>query len=507
MSKLRFINIIAAVALFMTANTFAQTSSFVYQGKLHDGVLAANGNYQFEFRLYDAATGGNLVGQAVTGVNTMVIGGVFAVDLDFGAAAFNGETRFIDISVRLASSSQPYTPLNPRQRIASTPYAVRSSTAETATTATNAVSAMNSSQLGGINADQYVTGPVVRSINNMANDVTITAGPNITITPVGNTLTIASTGSAAGIQNQTTQQAGANFNIDGKGTANIVNAATHYQIGGSRVFHLTGTDNTFMGAEGGNSLTTGSFNASFGSFAGRDTTTGINNAFFGAYAGRGNIIGGNNSFFGSNAGLSNKASLNSFFGSGAGLNNQTGAENTFVGAGSGLENTTGLRNVAVGKDAGKNNTTGAFNTYIGALSGANSGQITGTSNTVVGYNASVAPNVSFATAIGESAFANQNNQVAIGTAASTVRISGKLDVNNDTSINGFLTVADLGGNGSVPLCRNSGNFIATCAGNRPIDDVAELRLQINRQQAQIDALKVIVCSAKPDAGVCQSAKP
>lgn len=71
-------------------------------------------------------------------------------------------------------------------------------------------------------------GSSVTSLNGLTGNVTLAAGSNITITPTGNTLTIASTG---GILNQTTPQTGANFNIDGNGTiggtltANKVQAA------------------------------------------------------------------------------------------------------------------------------------------------------------------------------------------------------------------------------------------------------------------------------------------
>ena len=65
-------------------------------------------------------------------------------------------------------------------------------------------------------------GAGVTSLNGLTNNVTLAAGSNITITPAGNTLTIASTGGGRGILNQTTLQAGANFNIDGTGSATFL---------------------------------------------------------------------------------------------------------------------------------------------------------------------------------------------------------------------------------------------------------------------------------------------
>jgi hypothetical protein len=56
MSKNLIINLVLWISLlsFGAAGIFAQTSGFVYQGKLTDGGAAANGTYQFEFRLFDA---------------------------------------------------------------------------------------------------------------------------------------------------------------------------------------------------------------------------------------------------------------------------------------------------------------------------------------------------------------------------------------------------------------------------------------------------------------------
>ena len=83
-------------------------------------------------------------------------------------------------------------------------------------------------------------------------------------------------GSANYIQNGTAQQSSSNFNISGDGTAggtlsaNTVNAATEYHIGGARVINNAGTGNMFVGAATGNSNTTGSGN----SFGTRETNAG-----------------------------------------------------------------------------------------------------------------------------------------------------------------------------------------------------------------------------------------
>ena len=46
------------------------STSFTYQGRLNDGGNAANGSYDFEFKLYDAASSGTQVGSTVTSTPT-----------------------------------------------------------------------------------------------------------------------------------------------------------------------------------------------------------------------------------------------------------------------------------------------------------------------------------------------------------------------------------------------------------------------------------------------------
>jgi hypothetical protein len=117
--------------LIFAVGVFGQSSSFNYQGKLNDNGSAATGTYQLQFRLYDAVSGGNQIGTAISDVNVNVSAGVFSASLDFGPAAFNGSDRFLEIAVR-KTANDAYTILTPRQKIESTPYAVRSAVAGTA---------------------------------------------------------------------------------------------------------------------------------------------------------------------------------------------------------------------------------------------------------------------------------------------------------------------------------------------------------------------------------------
>jgi hypothetical protein len=421
-------------------HVYAQTTEFTYQGSLRDGSAAANGNYDFEFALFDAVNGGAQLGSTLPRNGVSVANGIFSVSLDFGSQ-FTGATRFLEIRVRLAG--QPgITTLAPRQQVNSSPYSVRSLNSTTADTATNAA------QLGGVTANQYV----------------VTTDPRMSDArpPIA--------GSGNYIQNQNAApQVASNFNISGNGnaggklSANAISAETQFEIGNERIIgvpgsgnlfagfgtgfvHTTGTDNTFLGQTAGLNNTSGSNNTFVGRVAGVTNATGFNNSFFGAFAGRlttGNqnsffgVSSGentttafNNSFFGKDSGHNNTTgSLNAFFGIFSGNDNTTGGSNSFFGQRSGLRNTTAGANSFFGSSAGSVNTVGNSNSFFGASAGNTN--LTGNNNTALGQGADLAAdNLTFATAIGSGTIVSSSNTIALGRSAGTdtVVIPGALSV-------------------------------------------------------------------------------
>src|SRR5262245_45101783 len=56
-------------------------SGFLYQGRLTDGGVAANGNYDFRF---------TMAGSTITLTNQLVNNGLFTVSLNFGDQPFDG---------------------------------------------------------------------------------------------------------------------------------------------------------------------------------------------------------------------------------------------------------------------------------------------------------------------------------------------------------------------------------------------------------------------------------
>ena len=367
---------------------FAQTSSFTYQGRLTDSGTPANGNYDLQFALWDSLSGGAQVGSTQTLNTVAVSNGVFTVSLDFGASAFTGASRFLEISARPTGGS--FTLLTPRQQVTSTPYAIRSAnassadTATNATNATNAATATNATQLGGIAASQYV----------QTNDSRLSdARPP---TP----------GSSNYIQNTASAQASSNFNISGNGTAggtlsgNLVNATTQYNLNGSRILSNAGMDNLFAGTSAGAANTTGLANTFFGSQAGQSNTIRCCNAFFGSLAGKPNTNGDHNAFFGYNVGQ----------------RNTDGSENAFFGADAAIFNITGGGNAFFGQAVATSNNFGSFNSFFGQNAGrSNTG---GDNNTAIGHEADVLPGPTFnptnATAIGANAQVTNSNSLVLG---------------------------------------------------------------------------------------------
>jgi hypothetical protein len=278
--------------MLIVGSAKAQTTEFTYQGSLQNSSAPANGNFDFEFLLFDAASGGAQIGSTLTRSSVAVANGTFAVKLDFGSQ-FPGSSRFLEIHVR-PTGGGAYTPLAPRQPVSNSPYAVRSlnaASADTATNATNAVNATNAAtatnatQLGGVAANQYV----------LTGDARLSDARQPTA------------GSTSYIQNDTGQQASSNFNISGNGTAggtlsaNILNATTQFNIGGNRVLSIPGSSNLFAGVDSGLVNTTGINNTFVGQGAGRFTDTGSRNIFIGVRVGSTNTTGSNNTVIGDGA--------------------------------------------------------------------------------------------------------------------------------------------------------------------------------------------------------------
>jgi len=74
-------------------------TAFTYQGQLKSGGTVVNGTCDLRFLLWDALTLGTQVGPPQTSSAVSVTNGFFTTLLDFGAGAFDGQSRWLEIQV------------------------------------------------------------------------------------------------------------------------------------------------------------------------------------------------------------------------------------------------------------------------------------------------------------------------------------------------------------------------------------------------------------------------
>ena len=398
------------ICVFAGLNIQAQTTEFTYQGSLKNGGVAATGNYDFEFLLFDTLTAGTQSGSTLSRSGVAVANGTFSVKLDFGAT-FPGANRFLEIHVRQGTTGG-FTQLLPRQPVTSAPYSLNS---------------INAAQLGGIPANQFV----------QTNDTRLADARAPTA------------GSTNYIQNLTVgTQASASFNISGHGDADIFNAATDFRTGGYRVLSQNVVAmNVFAAVGAGASISTGTKNSFVGFNAGLGNSTGGSNAFFGDESGGNNQAGSGNSAFGSSAGIYSLGSNNSFFGY---LATNPGSVN--------LSNATAIGSYAfvtqnnsmvLGSINGVNGASADTRIGIGTSAPAFKLEIIDTSNTGLrvatgGFGGTVA---SFG-----------------GRGAFQIDAEGAPGGRFQIAETGEISFNTLGTGGNVSLCRNSSTFqISTCS--------------------------------------------
>ena len=156
-----------------TGSILAQ-QPFTYQGMLKASGVPANGNYDFQFSLWTANSGGSQVGSTITRIGVSVSNGLFTTELDFGGV-WDGADRHLQIAVR-PSGGGSYTTLSPRVKVNRSPYSQLAYTAL-------------SVPWGGI------SGMPAGFADGIDNDTTYTAGAGLQLS--GNTFSIASGGVAS----------------------------------------------------------------------------------------------------------------------------------------------------------------------------------------------------------------------------------------------------------------------------------------------------------------------
>ena len=83
-------------------------TSISFQGQLKNAGAAVNDTCDMDFDLWDAGTGGAMVGSISLGA-VDVSDGLFDVALDFGAGVFVGDARWLEIAVECTGDAGPTT--------------------------------------------------------------------------------------------------------------------------------------------------------------------------------------------------------------------------------------------------------------------------------------------------------------------------------------------------------------------------------------------------------------
>lgn len=241
-----------APALLIASAASAIGSRFTYQGQLQQSGVLQNGNCDFQFSLYDAASGGAQIGATQTVSNTPLNNGTFTVELnggsEFGERPFDeGSDRWLEMAVRCpaggGSFSAPFTPL---QRLTASPFASYAERTRSVQV-TNGNTAVGEDALFLNNAH-----PITGRSNTAVGDHALFSNTE----GYGNT----AVGDSA-------------LRLNTEGYRNTVVGA------GALSANTMSIDNTAIGTEALSALITGDLNVALGSFAGSSLKTGNNNIY------------------------------------------------------------------------------------------------------------------------------------------------------------------------------------------------------------------------------------
>ena len=100
-------------------------STFTYQGRLDRDGRPYTGSCDFQFSLWDEESAGESIGSVIPVDDLQVSDGLFITKLDFGAVAFEGDARWLEVTVQCPGDTEPTT--FPHQELTAVPYAVYAS--------------------------------------------------------------------------------------------------------------------------------------------------------------------------------------------------------------------------------------------------------------------------------------------------------------------------------------------------------------------------------------------
>jgi hypothetical protein len=354
-------------------------TGFTYQGQLkNSGGSPITSTCTFDFSLYDALSGGTQIGGTSTVSGVSVVNGYFTTLVnsggEFGAGAFNGEARWLQIAVKCTGDAAPIT-LNPLQPLTPAPYALALPglrTEENAYTpnviggyiGNTVASGVYGATIGGGGWSGYIN-----SVTGYGSFGTVSGG-------YGNT----ASGSSATVGGGLNNAASETYTTVGGGEGNLA-SSPHASVGGG----YKNTASNHHATVGGGSQNTASSQYSTVGGGKNNTASGDNATVGGGHsntAGFGGTVGG---------GESNTASAGGTVG--GGQNNAASGTTSTVGGG--LTNAASTQDSTVG--GGTKNTASGLGASIGG----------GAENTASGDWATVAGGVqASATHYGEAAHAS-----------------------------------------------------------------------------------------------------
>jgi hypothetical protein len=340
--KLAPLLFLAALLPWVAATEAASLGTAIsYQGRLDDAGAPASGTYSFRYRLLADPAGTTQIGPVVDLPSQPVNGGLLNASLDFGASAFNGDARWLEISVKAGGpgAAGDYIKLNPQplppagsSQFARLAGDVLNGTITSAKLAPLAITtthisdgAITAAKLGpasitsGNVADNAITAPkianaqVVKSLNGLRDTVTLAAGANVVLATNGNTLTVSATGSGGGGGWSLT----GNATAPGQFIGTLGNLPFEVQVNGVRAARLEPT-------LGGPNVVLGRSNNSVSTSVVAGTIGG----------GEGHLVAGNHSTVA--GGNANSCGSNAAFVGGGTLNHANGSSSTLAG---GYDNT------------------------------------------------------------------------------------------------------------------------------------------------------------------------
>ncbi|MGD2110187.1 MAG: hypothetical protein PVI86_12455 [Phycisphaerae bacterium] len=122
---------VVLVSLGLASVAFAGTlqgTAFSYQGQLKQDGFVLNGLVDLEFSLHPDPVAPEQLGTDYRINAVEVVKGLFHVDVDFGAEAFAGADRWLEVRVRTPHDPAdvvPFVTLDPRQPVTAAPYALQ----------------------------------------------------------------------------------------------------------------------------------------------------------------------------------------------------------------------------------------------------------------------------------------------------------------------------------------------------------------------------------------------